>query len=357
VRLKERIDHERRVRHEVLARVEERKINLLKECPRCGACYDSTATVCEIDSGELMLTLPVERTIEGRYRLDKLLGRGGMGAVYEALDLRLNRRAAVKILSGQLFGNSAALRRFEREAQTSARLTHPNIITVYDYGVLSTEGAYLVMELVRGQTLGAILKNQRSLTAEVAADWLDQILAAAGFAHDAGVIHRDLKPDNIFITEDTRQVKVLDFGLAKIAQPDVTSAESSPMTVPGAVMGTFGYMSPEQLTGDMVDHRTDLFSIGVIAVEMLTGRRPFAARNYHEQLQAIMHQSFRLDDATAEAAELGRLLRKCLAFKPEDRFETAAEARQQLVPAVHDSQLHLHDHAVSLDAETIINPN
>jgi hypothetical protein len=357
VRLKERIDRDRRVRHEVLARVEERKINLLKECPRCGACYDSSAAVCELDGGELTLTLPVERTIEERYRLDKLLGRGGMGAVYEALDLRLNRRAAVKILSGQLFGNSAALRRFEREAQTSARLTHPNIITVYDYGVLSTEGAYLVMELVRGQTLGAILKNQRSITPAVAADWLDQILAATGFAHDAGVIHRDLKPDNIFITDDTRQVKVLDFGLAKIAQPDVTSAESSPMTVPGAVMGTFGYMSPEQLTGDIVDHRTDLFSIGVIAVEMLTGRRPFAARNYHEQLQATMHQSFRLDDATAEAAELERLLHKCLAFKPEDRFETAAEARQQLVPVVHGSQLHSHDRAVSLDAETIINPN
>ncbi len=356
VRLKERIDRDRRVRHEVLARVEERKINLLKECPRCGACYDSTATVCEIDGAELTLTLPVERTIEERYRLDKLLGRGGMGAVYEALDLRLNRRTAVKILSGQLFGNSAALRRFEREAQTSARLTHPNIITVYDYGVLSTEGAYLVMELVRGQTLGAILKNERSLTPAVAAEWLDQILAATGCAHEAGVIHRDLKPDNIFITEDTRQVKVLDFGLAKIAQPDVSSAESSPMTVPGAVMGTFGYMSPEQFTGDTVDHRTDLFSIGIIAVEMLTGRRPFAARNYHEQLQAIMHQSFRLDEATAEAAELERLLQKCLAFKPEERFETAAEARQQLVPAVHNSQLHSHDHAVNLDAETIINP-
>src|SRR5262249_4943003 len=151
-------------------------------------------------------------------RLDKLLGRGGMGAVYEALDLRLDRRVAVKILSGQLFGNSAALRRFEREAQTSARLTHQNIITVFDYGVLSTAGAYLVMELVRGQTLGAILRKQSPVLSSVAADWLDQMLAATGFAHAAGIIHRDLKPENIFITDDAGQVKVLDFGLAKIVQ-------------------------------------------------------------------------------------------------------------------------------------------
>src|ERR1043166_8438481 len=238
VRLKERIDRERRVRHEVLARVEERKINLLKECPRCGACYDSTESVCEIDDTELTLTLPVERTIEDRYRLDKLLGRGGMGAVYEALDLRLHRRAAVKILSGQFFGNSAALRRFEREAQTSARLTHPNIITVYDYGVLSTEGAYLVMELARGKTLGAILKKDGTLSTATAADWLDQILAATGFAHAAAVIHRDLKPDNILITDEGAQAQGLDFGLAKIAQADVANQDSSPMTMPGAVRGT-----------------------------------------------------------------------------------------------------------------------
>lgn len=357
VRLKERIDRERRVRHEVLARVEDRQINLLKECPQCGACYDSNANACETDGAELTLTLPVERTIEERYRLDQLLGRGGMGAVYEALDLRLNRHVAVKILSGQLFGNSAALRRFEREAQTSARLTHPHIITVYDYGVLSTEGAYLVMELVRGRTLGSILKHERSVTPAVAADWLDQILAATGSAHAAGVVHRDLKPENIFITDDAGQVKVLDFGLAKIVQPDLVNEDSSPMTVPGAVMGTFGYMSPEQLMGGAVDHRTDLFSIGVIAVEMLTGRRPFEGRNYHEQLNAIMQQPFRLDDEGLGARELERLLQVCLAVNPDERFDDAAEARQQLIPAVRACQLSARADLVSLEAETIINPN
>jgi eukaryotic-like serine/threonine-protein kinase len=357
VRLKERIDRERRVRHEVLARVEDRKINLLKECPRCGLCYDSSADACEVDRAELTLTLPVERTIEERYRLDKLLGRGGMGAVYEAVDLRLNRRVAVKILSGQLFGNSAALRRFEREAQTSARLTHPNIITVYDYGVLSTEGAYLVMEFVRGKTLGTILKNELVIAPPVAAEWLDQILNATGFAHAAGVIHRDLKPENILISDDGAQVKILDFGLAKIAQPDFAAHDSSPVTVPGAVMGTFGYMSPEQLTGASVDHRTDLFSIGVITIEMLTGRRPFAARNYHEQLNAIMREPFCFDDERPETKELERLLQKCLSVDPDDRFGDAAEARAALIAAVRGSQLSSHGEAASLEAETIINPN
>ena len=356
VRLKERIDHDRRVRHEVLARVDERQINLLKECPRCGACYDRGATVCANDDAELTLTLPVERTIEGRYRLDKLLGRGGMGAVYEAIDLRLNRQAAVKILGGQLFGNSAALRRFEREAQTSARLTHPNIITVYDYGVLSTEGAYLVMELVHGKTLGAILKEKQFLSATTAADWLDQILAATGFAHAAGVIHRDLKPDNIFILEEGGQVKVLDFGLAKIVRPDLVGDESSPMTVPGAVMGTFGYMSPEQLTGGVVDHRSDLFSISIIAVEMLSGRRPFEGRTYHEHLSAVMNQSFH-PGAELSGKDLEPILQRGLAIDVEERFATAAEMRASLIPAVRKCQVVRRQVVVNLDADTIIQPD
>ena len=174
VQLKERVAREQKIRREVLARVEKQDINLLRECPACGACYDNSAQRCVKDHSELTLTLPVERTIEDRYRLDQLVGCGGMGAVYEATDIRLNRKVAVKILSGSLFGQSDALRRFEREAQASASLTHPHIITVYDYGVLSTEGAYLVMELVRGETLGSVLKRDGRLAPMVAAEWLDQ---------------------------------------------------------------------------------------------------------------------------------------------------------------------------------------
>src|SRR5215831_18118310 len=221
VRLKEQVDRERRVRNEVLARIEDRQINLLKECPRCATCYDSSERFCELDNSELSLSLPVERTIDHRYRLKKVIGKGGMGAVYQAEDLRLNRKVAVKILIGKWFGADESLRRFEREAQVLARLNHPNIITTFDYGVLETDGAYLVMELLTGETLGMELRRERALAPAVAADLLNQILDALESAHGARIIHRDLKPENIFLTLDNDRnprIKILDFGLAKILE-------------------------------------------------------------------------------------------------------------------------------------------
>ncbi len=341
VRLTKRLTREQKIKNEVLARIEKQDINLLRECPTCGACFDNSVEFCAKDQSELTLTLPVERVIEERYRLDQLIGEGGMGAVYEATDIRLQRKVAVKILSGSLFGQSDALRRFEREAQSAARLSHPHIITVYDYGVLSTEGAYLVMELVRGETLGSILKREQRLAPAIAAEWLDQTLAAVGAAHQAGIIHRDLKPDNIFITHDEKRnqvVKVLDFGLAKVIQYDAAESNSptAQMTTPGTVMGTFGYMSPEQLMGTTVDERSDIFSVGVIAVEALTGHRPFGGRSYHELLTSILHEPFHLGSSSApEAVALDHALQRCLAKDPEDRFTSAAETQQALIPAIH----------------------
>jgi hypothetical protein len=341
VRLRERVERDRKIKHEVLARFEGRDINLLKECPKCGACFDSTVQICDQDGSELTLTLPVERTIEKRYRLDHLIGKGGMGAVYRATDERLNREVALKILSGQMFGNREALRRFEREAQTSARLSHPNIITVYDYGQLTTEGAYLVMELAEGETLGGALKRDGPLAPEIAARYFEQVLAAVGVAHEANVIHRDLKPDNLFLARGEKGqavVKVLDFGLAKIMLPnfkDAGNPDHSPtMTTPGAVMGTFGYMSPEQLTGGTVDNRSDLFSIGVIVVEALTGRRPFNGKTYHELLNSILNQPFQLEGDVAEVVALDEVLQKCLAKDARDRFSSAAEMQSKLIPAI-----------------------
>ena len=164
-----RISKERKIKREVLARLEDQAINLVKECPECGACFDSASEFCETDHNELTLSLPVERTIEGKYRLDRLLGKGGMGAVYEAMDLRLDRRIAIKIMLGSMFGDRTALRRFEREARASARLNHPNIITVYDYGVTGTEGAYLVMEMVSGVNMRSVIEQERVIAPAVAA--------------------------------------------------------------------------------------------------------------------------------------------------------------------------------------------
>ncbi len=355
VRLKGRVDQDRKIKHEVLARFEEQNINLLKECSACGACFDSTVQFCPKDRSELTLSLPIERTIEARYRLDHVVGRGGMGAVYEAMDLRLSRRVAVKILSGNLFGDSASLRRFKREAQILAKLSHPNIVGIHDYGELSTEGAYLVMDLVEGETFAAVRKREGRITPRTAAEWFDQVLEGVGAAHQAGVIHRDLKPENILIARHENKldkIKILDFGLAKLTQPD--SSDPRTATTPGMLMGTFGYMSPEQLTGKEVDERSDLFSIGVVVVEALTGRRPFKGRTLVELLHSMQHDSFQLAGDLPEAERLNKVLQKCLANNRTDRFSSAAEMQRELIPAVCNYTLYTAPEIAVLDAETII---
>ncbi len=364
VRLKNRVDRDRKIKQEVLSRVAGQDMNVLKECPRCGACFDMAAQTCPADGTELTLSLPVERTIESRYRLERLVGKGGMGAVYEATDLRLHRKVAVKILTGSMFGNSEALRRFEREAQASARLHHPNIVTVHDYGLLSTEGAYLVMELVAGETLGARLRRERQLAPDTAADLFDQILDGLTGAHEAGVVHRDLKPENVLLSarETTgARVRLLDFGLAKFTQAlpadslsPTAAAPAAPMTTPGAVMGTFGYMSPEQLTGGTVDERSDLFSIGVMVVEAITGRRPFTGTTYHELLTNILNAPYHLEDASPAARELDAALQKSLAKDPAGRFASAAAMRQELIPALRRCPPHAPPETASPEAETFI---
>jgi hypothetical protein len=362
VRLKNRVDRDRKIKQEVLSRVAGQDMNVLKECPQCGACFDMTAVVCDADGTELTLSLPVERTIETRYRLERLVGRGGMGAVYEATDLRLHRKVAVKILTGSMFGNSEALRRFEREAQASARLHHPNIVTIHDYGVLSTEGAYLVMELIAGETFGARLKRERRLAPEVAAQLFEQILDGLKGAHAAGVVHRDLKPENVLLSAyeaGHARVHLLDFGLAKLTQALPTDSLSptaaAPVTTPGAVMGTFGYMSPEQLTGGAVDERSDLFSIGVMVVETITGRRPFTGTTYHELLTNILNAPYHLEDASPAARELDAVLQKSLAKDRAARYATAAAMQQELIPALRQCPpLVSTEDPAALDAETFI---
>ncbi len=359
VQLKGRIDRDRKIKREVPARFEGQHINLLKECPTCGACFDSAIQSCTEDGSELTLSLPVERTIEERYRLDRLIGKGGMGAVYEALDLRLNRKVAVKILVGSMFGNAEALRRFEREAQASARLNHPNIVTVHDYGALNTEGAYLVMELAHGETLGAAIRREATIDPRRAADWFDQVLEGVKAAHQAGIVHRDLKPENIFLSKEGNgriHVWILDFGLAKFTQHPITGTNSSTpaVTSAGIVMGTFGYMSPEQLMGGEVDERSDLFSIGVIVFESLMGRRPFNGETHHQLLTSILDGSFHLEGNLKEAQPLEEALRKCLAKERANRFRSAEELQRELIPALHNCPSPARPAPLTSDANTLI---
>jgi len=332
ISLRESARREAQIKRNVLAHLDGGDINLLKECPRCGACHDRAAERCAVDGAELTLTLPVDRTIDGVYRLDRRIGSGAMGAVYAATDLRLSRKVAVKLMVGSLFGNRAALRRFEREARAAARLSHPNIVAIHDFGALASEGAYLVMELIEGRTLRAELRACARLAPDVASATFDQLLEGLSAAHMAGVVHRDLKPENLILARLTgggELVKILDFGLAKITEV----AEYNSLTLPGAVVGTLGYMSPEQLLGQEVDDRTDTFAVGVMSFECLTGRRPFAGATLQELLQSTLHQRAQIPGEGVEVERLNAVLARCLAKERAERPH-AAEVREELVDAM-----------------------
>jgi eukaryotic-like serine/threonine-protein kinase len=333
--LKAKVDHGIRVQRDVLSHLQDENRNLMKECETCGACFDSEVDLCPADQTELALTLPVERTIDEKYRLERLLGRGGMGAVYEALDLRLQRKIAVKILIGSMFGDRTALSRFEREARASARMNHPNIVSVYDFGGIEGKGAYLVMELLSGFTLRSVLKERGNLPSQIVAAWFEQIFRGVKASHLNGIIHRDLKPENVFVSrtvDGSPVLKILDLGLAKVRQQD--QVDSGSLTKPGTILGTLYYMSPEQVAGQEVDERTDIFSLGVMIVEALTGKLPFTGDTMSQIAIQILQKEFCLDGDSPQTARLNSALQKCLAKNRNDRYSSIDEMQEEILPAV-----------------------
>jgi serine/threonine protein kinase len=224
------------------------------------------------------------------YEVVGLLGAGGMGEVYRARDPALKREVAIKVLPSFVSQDPDRLHRFEQEAQAAAALNHPNILAVYQFGVF--EGApYLVSELLEGSTLRQVLQRG-PLPVRKTIDYAVQIAHGLAAAHEQGIVHRDLKPENLFVTKDGR-IKILDFGLAKLMQPQPVPDGNAPTmtrgTDPGMVMGTAGYMSPEQVRGKAVDHRTDIFAFGAILYEMLTGTRAFHRSTSAETMTAILN--------------------------------------------------------------------
>ena len=261
----------------------------------------------------------------GPYEVLALLGSGGMGEVYRARDTRLRREVAVKILHSQ---DRDRLRRFEQEALAASALNHPNIVVVYDVG---SEGgtAYVVLELLDGQTLRERLATG-ALPESKAIGYGVQIANALAAAHDKGIVHRDLKPENIFVIRDG-SVKVLDFGLAKLThreEPDGPLTNVPTLTAdtnPGVVMGTVGYMSPEQVRGNPADARSDLFAFGVILYEMLTGRRAFSGASAAETSSAILRDEPPPLSPESAPSPLERVIRRCLEKSPEERFQSARD--------------------------------
>ncbi len=269
-------------------------------------------------------------TTIAQYTIVSKLGEGGMGVVYRARDNKLAREVAIKVLPASLSANADRLNRFEQEAQAAGALNHPNILSIYHIG--THEGApYIVSELLEGETLRDRLAGG-ALPQRKAIDYALHIAKGLAAAHEKGIIHRDIKPDNIFITEDGR-VKILDFGLAKLTGPvdGVESQTEVPTrkvnTDPGAVMGTMGYMSPEQLKGKQVDHRSDIFSFGAILYEMLSGKRAFRGDSMAETMSAILREDppdLSETNKTISPA-LERVVRHCLEKNPGERFHSASD--------------------------------
>jgi serine/threonine protein kinase/tetratricopeptide (TPR) repeat protein len=239
-------------------------------------------------AARIVIAVPLDPgTRIGRFEITGLLGSGGMGEVYQAWDLKLQREVAVKLLSPVLAGSEDHLRRFEREARAASALNHPNICTIYDIGQDPGTGRpYLVMELLRGTTLAEMLESGALPVPAVVAIGA-QIADALDAAHGAGIVHRDLKPANIFIT-GRGDVKLLDFGIASVAR-EIGSPQTQPLTGTGTTFGTVVYMSPEQALGEPVDYRTDLFSFGLVLYEMLTGHRPFEGPTMPAIVDGILH--------------------------------------------------------------------
>src|SRR5438445_8985268 len=264
----------------------------------------------------------------GPYDIQSPLGAGGMGEVYRARDTRLERDVAIKVLPEALADDADRLRRFEQEARTIAALNHPNILGIHDIG--THDGApFLVSEFLEGQTLREKLESG-PLPVRLAIEYALGIAQGLAAAHEKGIVHRDLKPENVFITRDGR-VKVLDFGLAKLAGPEQTHETvvtlTSPATLPGMVMGTVGYMSPEQVRGEATDARSDIFSFGAVLYEMLTGKRAFKRDTSAETMTAILREEPPELNGTAWQGPpaLQRILVRCLEKNVERRFQSASD--------------------------------
>jgi serine/threonine-protein kinase len=334
-------------------------------CPTCGQDFADEVRVCPEDGSLLQadatvnMNSPVDpligRTLDEKYRLDERLGTGGMGTVYRATHLLIDRPVAIKLLNPRYVEDEAAQVRFRREARAAGRIQHTNAVTVTDFGRTSDGFVYIVMELLEGRTLREVLAHDAPLDTARSVSMMLQISAAVGAAHEAGVIHRDLKPANIFIVQRKDAppyIKVLDFGIAKLAADALDDDDTNTLTQVGAMIGTPRYMSPEQCDGAKLTPASDVYSLGIILYEMLTGTTPFngtspiAIAIKHSQTPPRRPREF---VATIPPA-LEEIVLHALEKRPEDRPADANAFRSHLYVVAERLGL---EHAASISAPTL----
>ena len=315
-------------------------------CPTCGRHYSTDFEICPEDQSPLQADAtiagqaPVDplvgHTLDEKYRLEERLGIGGMGTVYRARHLLIDRPVAVKVLNQRFVEDEAARTRFRREARAAGRLQHTNAVTVTDFGESHDGYVYLVMELLEGRTLREVLAKEAPLDAARAVSLMMQISAAVAAAHEAGIIHRDLKPANIFIVQRAEVpavVKVLDFGIAKLAAEALEEEDHLTLTQVGAMIGTPRYMSPEQCDGAELTPAADVYSLGCILYEMLTGTVPFSGST---PLAIAMKHTSESPRSLREFVSsippaLEQIVLHTLEKRPQDRPANAAEFRKELL--------------------------
>ncbi len=311
------------------------KDDLMKLCPVCGREYSDTTTLCSVDAAVLKSADDplLGQTLAGKYAIEKLLKRGGMGAVYRGKHVLMDKTVAIKVLRPSLAVDDAVVARFSREAKAASRISHPHAVNVTDFGEAENGVVFLVMEYLDGHTLKEIIKNEGPMPLERVVEIVRQVAGALDAAHGQGVVHRDLKSENIMLSQTTGAdwAKVLDFGIAKIQQPE--GIHDPDITAANLVVGTPQYMSPEQCSqAGTIDARSDIYSLGVIVYEMLAGQVPFTG----ESPTVIMMKQVqdRPPSILATRADLpagiDQAIARALAKQPADRFQTAGEFSQAL---------------------------
>jgi serine/threonine protein kinase len=312
----------------------------MKKCPHCGKEYEDTNTLCPSDGTVLEKTLDplVGQTLASKYRIEELINEGGMGAVYRGTHTLMDKTVAVKVLHPALAADDKIVARFSREARAASRISHPHALNVTDFGESENGIVFLVMEYLRGQTLKDVIRSEGPMSLTRATGIIRQVSGALDAAHAQGVVHRDLKSDNIMLEDvgDGDWAKVLDFGIAKI-QEDVGSTDPA-LTAANMIIGTPQYMSPEQCSqASEIDSRSDIYSLGVILYEMLAGHVPFTGDNP----TAIMMKHLQdpppsiLEERVDLPPAVGRIIARAMAKRPEDRYQSAGELSETLALAAN----------------------